>query len=98
MIRRLVLAGAVLALAAALTTAAMASDHQKTGKISHHAGRSHAAVRGQESWYAGGESPGYQGGFISLGPLGFTAACGAYPQKHGYCGPRYGAPIDAWSY
>jgi hypothetical protein len=27
-----------------------------------------------------------------------TAACGSHPQRNGYCGPSYGAPIDAWSY
>ena len=57
-----------------------------------------ADVRGPESWYPGGGSPGYHGGFIDLGPLGITAACGSYPHRYGHCGPGYGAPIDARSY
>ena len=57
-----------------------------------------AGVRGPESWYPGGGSPGYHGGFIDLGPLGITAACGSHPHRYGYCGPGYSTPIDAWSY
>jgi hypothetical protein len=112
--RGLMLAGTVLVLAAAVTASAMASD-QKAGQSGRHVGRFHAAasggahhirrssrlagVRGPESGYAGGESSPYHGGFIDLGPLGMTAACGSYPpHRYGYCGPRYGAPIDAWSY
>ena len=113
MMRRLILAGAVLALAAGVTPSAMASD-QKADKSGSHIGRFHTAafgrthhirhssrlagVRGPESWYPGGGSPGYHGGFIDLGPLGITAACGFYPLGHGYCGQGYGTPIDAWSY
>jgi hypothetical protein len=114
MMRRLILAGTVLALAAGVTASAMASD-QKADKSGSHLGRFHTAafgrthhirrssrlagVRGPESWYPGGGSPGYHGGFIDLGPLGITAACGFYPHnRYGYCGPRYGTPIDAWSY
>jgi hypothetical protein len=113
MMRRLILAGTVLALAAGVTASAMASD-QKSDKNGSHVGRFHAAafgrthhirrssrlagVRGPESWYPGGGSPGYHGGFIDLGPLGITAACGSYPHRYGHCGPGYGTPIDAWSY
>jgi hypothetical protein len=113
MMRRLILAGTVLALAAGVTASAMASD-QKSDKSGSHAGRFHAAafgrthhirrssrlagVRGPESWYPGGGSPDYHGGFIDLGPLGITAACGSYPHRYGHCGPGYGTPIDAWSY
>jgi hypothetical protein len=113
MMRRLILAGAVLALAAGVTAGAMASD-QKADKSGGHVGRSHSAafgrthhvrpssrvagVRGPESWYPGGGSPGYHGGFIDLGPLGITAACGSYPHRYGYCGSGYGTPINAWSY
>jgi hypothetical protein len=57
-----------------------------------------AGVRGPETSYPGVGSPGYHGGFIDLGPLGMTAACGSHAQRSGYCGPSYGAPIDAWSY
>ena len=109
---RLILASTALAIG--VMASAMASD-RKAGKSGHHVGRFHAAavgrthhvrrsgrfagVRGPESWYPGGGSPGYTGGFIDLGPLGMTAACGFYPPTSaGYCGPRNGTPIDAWSY
>jgi uncharacterized membrane protein len=116
MMRKFIVAGTVLALAAGMTTSTMASD-QKAGKSTSHVGRFHAAasdrhyskrgprlagVRGRESWYPGGGSQGYQGtfgyqgAFIDLGPLGMTAACGANPHRYDYCGPRNGAPIDAW--
>ena len=113
MMTRLTLAATVLALAAGAMTSAMASESEGRHRGSH-VGRVHAAafgqphhirhssriarVRGPENWYAGGESPPYQGGFISLGPLGVTAACGSYPHRYGTCGPSYGTPIDAWSY
>ena len=113
MMRKLILAGTVLALTAGVTASAMASD-QKADKSGSHVGRFHTAafgrthhvrrssrlaeVRGPETWYPGGGSPGYHGGFIDLGPLGITAACGSYPHRYGHCGPGYGAPIDAWSY
>jgi hypothetical protein len=108
MMRSLILAGTVLALAAGVTASAMASD-RKGDKSGSHVGRFHTAafgrthhirrssrlagVRGPESGYPGG---GNHGGFIDLGRLGITAACGSYP--HRYCGPGYGTPIDAWSY
>ncbi|WP_423968376.1 hypothetical protein [Bradyrhizobium sp.] len=111
--RRLILAGTVLALVAGVTGGAMASD-QTTDRSGRHVGRVHAAafgrahrirhpsrlagIRRPESWYPGGGSPGYPGGFIDLGPLGITAACGAYPHRYGGCGSGYGTPIDAWSY
>ena len=92
MMRSLVLAGTVLAFAAVVTASAMASN-QKAGKSGSHVGRFHTAAFGgtrharrssrPESWYTGG--------FIDLGPLGITAACGRYS----YCGPGYGAPIHA---
>jgi hypothetical protein len=113
MMRWLILAGTALALAAGVTASAMASDY-KTDRNGSHVGRFHtgtsgrthhvrrgsrlAGGRGPEAWYPGGGSPGYQGGFIDLGPLGITAACGSYPPKYGHCGPAYGTPIDAWSY
>jgi len=103
---RLTLAGAVLALAAALTTSASAFD-QKPGKGAHNVGHFQhhiphgsrlAGVRDPEGSYAAGGRPTYNGGFVDLGPLGFTAACGSYANRYrsDYCGPRDGAPIDAW--
>ncbi len=108
MMRRLILAGTVLALAAGVTTGAVASD-RKAYKSGAHVGRLHsgafgnthhvrrggrlAGVRGSESWYPDGSSQGYHGGFISLGPLGITAACGSHR-----CGSGYGTSISAWSY
>ena len=109
MMRRLILAGAMLALAAGVTSGAMASDRQayKSGSHigrlhsgaydgTHHVRRSSrlAGVRGSENWYPDGGSPGYHGGFIDLGPLGITAACGS----HSRCGSGYGTSISAWSY
>jgi hypothetical protein len=103
--RRLILAGIVLALAAGVTTGAMASD-RKAYKSGSHVGRLHSGAFGSmhhvrrssrlagESWYPDGNSPGYHGGFISLGPLGITAACGS----HSRCGSGYGTSISAWSY
>jgi hypothetical protein len=108
MMRRLILAGTMLALAAGVT-GAVASD-RKADKIGSHIGRLHsgayggthhvrrssrlAGVRGSESGYPDGGSPGYHGGFISLGPLGITAACGSRAR----CGSGYGTSISAWSY
>jgi hypothetical protein len=113
MMRRLIVAGTVLALATGVTTTAMASDH-KADKSGSHVGRFHTAAfarthhlrrssrlagaGGPESWYPGDGSPGYHGGFIDLGPLGITAACGSYPHRYGHCGPGYGTSINAWSY
>jgi hypothetical protein len=91
MIRTLILAGTALALAAGLTSGAAASGrthHIKHGRV--------AAVRGPQSPPPGRGGTGYDGAFIDLGPLGMTAACGANPRRPDYCGPRNGAPIDAW--
>ncbi len=113
MMRRLIIAGTVLALAAGVTAGAMASDG-KADQGGTHVGRLHTAafgrthhirasrrlagLRGPERGYPGSGSLGYPGGFIDLGPLGITAACGSAPHRYGSCGPGYGAPIDAWSY
>ena len=107
--RRLIVAGTVLALAAGMTTGTMASD-RKADSSGSHVGRLHpgafggphhvrrsnrlAGIRGSESWYPDDSSQGYHGGFISLGPLGITAACG--PSRR--CGSGYGTSISAWSY
>jgi hypothetical protein len=54
----------------------------------------HARAHGPESWHENNAD--VRGGFIDLGPLGITAACGSYRSKHGYCGPGYS--VSAWSY
>jgi hypothetical protein len=98
--RRLVLVGAVLMLAAIVAASARASDHRAGKRGSHAASAGTDHVR-PSSWFArypGEVSPPAYGGFIDLGPLGFMAACGAYPRGHGYCGPNVSTPIDAWSY
>jgi hypothetical protein len=64
------------------------------GSRSRHLSR-FAGVRGFESRRYSGSAyyesgPSYRGGFVDLGPLGITTACG-------YCGSGYGTPIDAWS-
>ena len=103
--RRLILASTVLALVAGVTTGAMASDRKvyqsgsHVGRLHHGAfGGTHHVRRGSrlagESWYPDGSSPGYHGGFVSLGPLGITAACG--PSRR--CGSGYGTSVSAWSY
>jgi hypothetical protein len=110
MMKTLILAGTVLALAAGVTAGATASD-LKAVKTGSHAGRFNtvasgrthhirhgsrlAGVSGPESWHPAGGSPGFRGGFIDLGPLGITAACGSYPHRYGYCGPGYGTSFDA---
>ena len=119
--KQILAAATALALAAGLTSSAMAFDRNAdSGRHTRHfhagaSGGMHgprgrhvsrfAGVRDLESrrdsgWNSG--DPSYHGGFIDLGPLGFTTACGAYRYGHGYCGPGYGSygygtPIDAWS-
>jgi hypothetical protein len=103
MMTRLTLAGAVLALAVGMTASAMASG-QRAGKAAHYVGHLQHHIRhgsrfaGVRSPEDGGGSPAYNSGFIDLGPLGMTAACGSYANRYrsDYCGPRNGAPIDAW--
>lgn len=85
----------MLALAAGMTTSAMASNH-KAGHGGSHVGRVHAS--GTQGWaghdrgYAAerGNAYGY-GGPKSLGPLGFMFGC-----VHGYCGQGYS--VSAWTY
>lgn len=107
--RKQILTGATaLALAAGVTSGAMAFD-QGTGSGSYlrgyHArgyGASHSyrsgrgsrfeGIRGYESWRHGGWGSGstiYRGGYLDLGPLGFTAACGSPTYGRGYCGQGY---------
>ena len=95
----------VLVLAATAITSARASDHRAGQGGSHvrsvhvaaiHGGHRHRArlarVRGPENWRQDGAD---SGGFIDLGPLGFTAACGAYRSRH-YCGQGYS--VSGWTY
>jgi hypothetical protein len=105
--RKILATAAVLILAASATTSAMAFDH-KSSRSGHHIRSIHASgmhnsgprhrarfagVRGSTS--RGQDEAGYRGGFIDLGPLGITAACGSYRSKH-YCGQGYS--VSAWSY
>ncbi len=98
--RRLVLLSTALLFAAAVAASARASDHRagKSGYAAASARTHHVRHGGRFAAYPGEGSPPAHGGFIDLGPLGFMAACGAYPRGRGYCGPSSGAPIDAWSY
>ena len=89
--KQILATAAVLVLAIGATTSAMASSH-KAGHGARHA-RNYHTVRNAESWRPGDTS--YRGGFIDLGPLGITAACGSYRSKH-YCGQGYS--VSAWSY
>ena len=111
--RRLILLTIVLALAAGGTASAMGSD-RTAGNSGRQVGGFHSAAlagshrikrsgrlagpRAPQSWYPGGGTPGADGGFIDLGPLGMTAACGSYRHGNGPCASGYGTPIDAWSY
>jgi hypothetical protein len=105
--RKQVLATAVLVLAAGVATGARAIEHKASHGGTHvrnlhvagmHSGHRHrarhAGVHGPESWRE--NSADVRGGFIDLGPLGITAACGSYRSGHGYCGPGYS--VSAWSY
>jgi hypothetical protein len=96
----------IFLLAAGATTGAMASGHRAGYGGSHvrgfhvtgmHGVNGHRArlarARRPESWREGGSD--VRGGFIDLGPLGITAACGSYRSKH-YCGQGYS--VSAWSY
>ena len=82
----------VLTFAADASTSAMAYSH-KAGHAGRHARNLHAA-RSAESWRQGDTS--YRGGFVDLGPLGITAACGSYSYRGRRCGQGY--PVSAWSY
>jgi len=101
----------VLTLLVGATTTVMASAPKKDHHGRHvrhvqglHAGgiHGHAAKRGSRSaaardlasWRQGGG--GYHGGFIDLGPLGITAACGSYSYRGRHCGQGYS--VSAWTY
>ena len=106
--RRQIIAGAtMLVLAAGTTTGANALAH-KAGRHGDHVGRIHAGgahghrarhasriarvreSRRYDGWNEGGQN---YGGFIDLGPLGITAACGQYNYRHGYCGQGYSISV-----
>jgi hypothetical protein len=89
--QKILVTAAVLTLAVGTTTSAIAFSH-KAGHAGRHA-RNYHTVRNAESWRPGDTS--YRGGFIDLGPLGITAACGSYRSKH-YCSQGYS--VSAWSY
>ena len=97
---------AVLVLGANVTTGARAiepkasigSAHVKTLRVAemHQGHRDKARLtryRGSESRRQ--ISPDVRGGFIDLGPLGITAACGSYRSQH-YCGQGYS--VSGWTY
>ncbi|WP_298254024.1 hypothetical protein [Bradyrhizobium sp.] len=75
--------------------------HARTiGGMHHFGGPRHrlAGASGFVSPRQGGWESGSslgRGGFIDLGPLGFTTACGSYYHRPDYCGQGYS--VDAWS-
>jgi hypothetical protein len=90
----------ILAFVSGMTTGAMAFDH-KAGHGSNHArafhtGGTHSFGDRRGSRFSGVHGPADHDGFIDLGPLGITAACGSYRHQHGYCGSGYS--VSAWSY
>lgn len=89
MTKQILATAVVLTLAVVATTSAIASSH-RGGHAGHHARHLHT-VRGAESWPSADRA-----GFIDLGPLGFTAACGSYRTKRGYCGQGYS--VSGWTY
>jgi len=97
----------MLVLVAGATSSARAFEHTASYGSGHggamhtvgmhrhaakHINRS-AGVRKPASWHERG--PEVRGGFIDLGPLGITAACGSYRSKH-YC--RQGYSVSGWTY
>lgn len=88
-----------IALAAGMTTGAMAFDptagHGGHRVKAFRAGGTHGFAR-RSNRFAGDRDPVDRGGFIDLGPLGITMACGSYRHQPGYCGSGYS--VSAWSY
>jgi hypothetical protein len=81
-------AATVLALAASMTSSAIASDLSHKAKYArHYHGNAMRAAGGQEGRNTYGDS-----GYKSLGPLGIQFPC----VPHGYCGQGYS--VSAWSY
>jgi hypothetical protein len=89
----------ILAFVTGMTTGAMAFDH-KADRASHvrhfHAGATHSFGARRGNRFAGVRATDDRGGFIELGPLGITAACGSYHHQHGDCGSGYS--VSAWSW
>jgi hypothetical protein len=96
--KQILAAATALALAAGLTTGAIASDHRASRHDRHiariHADGTHSArprhgnsLASQGGWEGGNP---YGSGYRDLGPLGVTFGC-----VHGYCGQGYS--VDAWS-
>jgi hypothetical protein len=89
-----ILAGATaLAVAAAMTSGAMASDHRGAG--SHHWRHHHHFA---DSYGGRDAAPYYgRGAYTNLGPLGVMFGP---PPRPGYCGPNCvsGSSIAAWSW
>ena len=106
MSKKILAATTVIALAMSAGTSTMAFGHKASHSghhvKAHHAGGMYghalkrsrlASVRGSYCWREG--DTGYRGGFIDLGPLGITAACGSYRSKR-YCGQGYS--VSGWTY
>jgi hypothetical protein len=103
--KQILAATTVIALAIAAVTSAMAFDH-KAGHAGRHVKAHHAAgmhgYAAKRNRLAGARNPGRwhqgndRGGFIDLGPLGFTAACGSPSYKGRYCGQGYS--VSGWTY
>ncbi len=83
----------MLALAAGLTTGAMASHHKAgRGHVTRvHASGTHGWARHDRGYAAEAGNAYDYSAPKSLGPLGFTFGC-----VHGYCGQGYSMP--AWTY
>jgi hypothetical protein len=101
LMRKLILANlTIFAFVTGMTTGATAFD-RKAGHGGHHvrgfhAGGTHSSGTKRSNRLAGVRGPIDRGGFIDLGPLGITAACGSSRHQHGYCGSGYS--VSAWSY
>lgn len=93
--KQILVGAAVLALAAAMATSAMASNH-KTGhggsRATHiHASGTYGWGRHDRGYAAQGGNAYSEGGYKNLGPLGTTFGCG-----RATCGQGYS--VSAWSY
>lgn len=90
----------ILAFLTGMTTGAMAFEHKAGRSGSHarafHAGGTQSVGTSRGRRFTGGRGADDRGGFIDLGPLGITAACGSPRYRHGYCGSGYS--VSAWSY
>ncbi len=98
--RKEILAGlTILAFVTGMTAGALAFDNKpdRAGHVRHfHAGGTHSFGARRGNRFAGVRATDDRGGFIELGPLGITAACGSYRHQHGDCGSGYS--VSAWSW